>query len=74
MDAAQAHRRRKVDVPLTGGTLVVRFPAAQVPAVGAVVPLLTATRLAGTFTSINVEGRKVTPIYSPTGLSVRIDG
>jgi hypothetical protein len=59
---------------LAGGTLVVRFPAGQTPAPGTTVSLLGATRVEGRFTDVKVEGRKVSPIYSPTGLSLRIDG
>lgn len=61
-------------VTIAGGALVVRFRPGQAPAVGSVVPLVSATRWSGTFTDVTVEGVKATPVYSATGLALRIDG
>lgn len=61
-------------VTLGGGTLAVRFRPGQAPKAGDTLTLITADRLAGRFTTVTVDGLRATPIYSATGLQLRIDG
>jgi len=60
-------------VTLAGGTLVVNFRSGYVPGVGDTLNVIGAASLRGSFTTITVNGFKVTPIYSATGLSLHID-
>lgn len=57
---------------LDGGTLRLSLPGAPL-GVGATVPVLTASQVTGRFTAIELAGRKATPIYNATGVSVRLD-
>jgi len=59
---------------IAGGTLNVRFKAGQTPAVGDTLQLISSTRVLGKFTTVTVDGFKVTPTYTGTGLQLRIDG
>lgn len=59
---------------IVGGTLAVRFASGVKPAVGDTLQVITAGKLAGKFTTITVDGYKVTPTYTATGLQLRIDG
>ncbi len=59
---------------LGGGTLHVKFNPDFTPAAGETFSVITSGALLGTFTSIAVDGFKVTPIYAATGLSLRVDG
>ena len=58
---------------LAGGALNVKFKAGYAPVVGDTLTVLSAGSLRGTFTTITVQGFKVTPTYTPGGLSLRID-
>jgi len=59
---------------IAGGTLNVRFKAGQAPSVGDTLQLISGTRLLGKFTTLTVDGYKVTPTYTATGLQLHIDG
>jgi len=61
-------------VTLAGGTLDVVFAPGQAPSVGDTLEVIGAAALKGRFTTINVTGFKVTPVYTSTGLSLHIDG
>ena len=60
-------------VTLAGGTLNVRFKAGFVPAVGDTLSVISASALHGRFTTITVDGFKVTPTYTATGVLLHID-
>jgi autotransporter-associated beta strand protein len=60
------------DVTL-GGALTVEFAKGYTPAVGTVLNVITGSAIHGEFSSVTVSGRKVTPIYTSTGVQVRID-
>jgi len=59
---------------LAGGTLTVTFAPGQSPSVGDTLNVISAGSIKGRFTSINVNGFKVTPTYTLTDLSLHIDG
>lgn len=59
---------------IAGGTLKVSFANGYKPAVGDTLALLSAGKRAGTFTTVTVDGYKATPIYTSTGVQIRIDG
>jgi autotransporter-associated beta strand protein len=66
-------------VPLTvtgdatlNGTLDIRFSAGYQPAVGTVLTVLNAGKLHGAFSSITVNGRTVTPVYTASQVQLRI--
>ncbi len=66
-------------VPLTvtgdatlNGTLDIRFSAGYQPAVGTVLTVLNAGKLHGAFSSITVNGRTVTPVYTASQIQLRI--
>jgi autotransporter-associated beta strand protein len=63
-------------VTLDGGTLSVGFSSAgDRPAVGDTLQVITAGARYGTFASVTVDGfTRVTPIYTATGVQLRIDG
>lgn len=71
---AQGQLKASGTVSLVGGTLNVKFASGFKPAVGSTLTLLGAGKLQGTFSNINVDGFKFTPIYSATGLQIHIDG
>jgi len=56
------------------GSLTVSFANGYRPAIGSTISLISAGTVNGTFSSITVTGYKVTPVYTATGLQVRIDG
>jgi autotransporter-associated beta strand protein len=60
------------DVTL-GGALTVSFANGYTPAVGTVLNIITGSAIHGQFTSVSVNGRKVTPIYTSTGVQLRVD-
>ena len=60
------------DVTL-GGALTVSFANGYTPTAGTVLNILTSGSLHGRFTTITVNGRTVTPIYTSTGVQLRID-
>lgn len=60
------------DVTL-GGALSVRFANGYTPAVGTVLNIITGSAIHGKFTSVTVNGRSVTPIYTNTGVQLRVD-
>ncbi|GAB2880654.1 phosphatase PAP2 family protein [Uliginosibacterium flavum] len=58
---------------LAGGALRVSFPGSYKPAVGDTLTVLTAAKRNGSFSSITVDGFKVTPTYTATGVLLHID-
>lgn len=60
------------DVTLAGA-LKVSLPSSYKPAVGTLLNVLTAGNLHGRFTSVTLDGYTVTPVYTPTGVQLRID-
>jgi len=60
------------DVTL-GGALSVSFATGYTPAVGSVLNIITGSAIHGRFTSVSVNGRTVTPIYTSTGVQLRVD-
>ena len=60
------------DVTLAG-VLKVSLPSSYKPAVGTLLNVLTAGNLHGRFTSVTLDGYTVTPIYTSTGVQLRID-
>lgn len=60
------------DVTL-GGALTVSFANGYTPAVGTVLNIISGGAVHGRFTSVTVNGRTVTPIYTSTGVQLRID-
>lgn len=59
---------------VAGGALTVNFRSGFRPAAGDTISLLSSASLKGQYTTISVPGYKTTAIYTPTGLSLRIDG
>lgn len=59
---------------IAGGTLRLRFADGYRPAPGSRHAVLTAARRRGVYDTIVVEGRQATALYTPTGLTLRIDG
>jgi hypothetical protein len=60
------------DVTLAGA-LKVSLPSSYKPAVGTLLNVLTAGNLHGRFTSVTLDGYTVTPVYTSTGVQLRID-
>jgi autotransporter-associated beta strand protein len=60
------------DVTL-GGTLSVSFASGYTPAVGTLLNIITGNTIHGRFNSVTVNGRTVTPIYTDTGVQLRVD-
>jgi len=60
------------DVTL-GGALSVSFAKGYTPAVGTVLNIITGSAIHGKFTSVTINGRSVTPIYTNTGVQLRVD-
>lgn len=60
-------------VTLAGGTLNIRFKPGFVPAVGDTLSVISGSAVHGQFTAITVDGFKVTPTYTATGVVLRID-
>jgi autotransporter-associated beta strand protein len=60
-------------VTLAGGTLNIRFKPGFVPAVGDTFTVISGSAVHGQFTAITVDGFKVTPTYTATGVVLRID-
>jgi hypothetical protein len=58
---------------IAGGTLHVKLVNGYSPKVGDVVALIDGTGSMKQFTSVTVDGHNATPIYTSTGVSVRID-
>lgn len=59
---------------LAGGSLNVSFAGGYKPAVGDTLTVLSAGKRNGNFSSVSVAGfSKVTPIYTSTGVQIRID-
>jgi len=58
---------------LAGGTLNIRFKQGFVPAVGDTLSVISGSAVHGQFTAITVDGFKVTPTYTVTGVVLRID-
>ncbi|GGP27970.1 acid phosphatase [Silvimonas amylolytica] len=61
-------------VTLVGGTLNVKFASGFAPAVGSTLTVITAGKLQGKFTTVNVAGFKATPVYTSTGMQIQITG
>jgi autotransporter-associated beta strand protein len=60
------------DVTL-GGVLSVSFANGYTPAVGTLLNIISGGAIHGKFTSVTVNGRTVTPIYTNTGVQLRVD-
>jgi len=60
-------------VTLAGGTLNITFKSGYAPAVGDTLSVISAGALRGTFTTITVNGFKVTPTYTANGLLLHLD-
>lgn len=60
------------DVTL-GGALTVSFANGYTPAVGTVLSVISGSEIHGRFSSVTVNGRTVTPIYTGTGVQLRVD-
>jgi len=60
------------DVTLAG-TLKVSLPSSYKPAVGTLLNVLTGSNVHGHFSSVTVDGYSVTPVYTRTGVQLRID-
>jgi len=60
-------------VTIAGGGLKVRFAEGSSPTVGDVIDVIGCGSRQGRFTAVEVDGHTVTPIYSGTGVSLRID-
>ena len=57
-----------------GGTLRLKFVDGYKPAIGDTLNIISAGAVNGVFAAIVVDGFKVSPIYSATGLQLRIEG
>jgi autotransporter-associated beta strand protein len=60
-------------VTLAGGALNIQFKPGFAPAVGDTLNVISGSAVRGQFTAITVDGFKVTPTYTATGVLVRID-
>jgi hypothetical protein len=60
-------------VTLAGGTLNIRFKPGFAPTVGDTLNVISGSAVHGQFTAITVDGFKVTPTYTATGVLLRID-
>jgi len=60
-------------VTLAGGTLNIRFKPGFVPAVGDTLTVISGSAVRGQFTAIAVDGFKITPTYTATGVLLHID-
>ncbi len=56
------------------GTLEVQFSSGYQPAVGDTLQLLQSAQRHGTFSTVTANGYQVTPLYTATGVQLRIDG
>lgn len=56
------------------GTLEVQFTSGYQPAVGDTLQLLKSAQRHGTFSAVTASGYQVTPLYTATGVQLRIDG
>ncbi|MDY7539835.1 phosphatase PAP2 family protein [Undibacterium sp. 5I1] len=59
-------------ITIAGGTLRIKFQNGYKPAVGDTLNIITAASFKGKFTSIVVDGFSATPIYTDTGLQLRL--
>lgn len=57
---------------IAGGTLRIKFLDGYKPAIGDTLTVIAATSLKGKFDTIAVDGLTATPIYSATGLQLRL--
>lgn len=55
------------------GDLAVKFASSYKPTVGDTITLISAGSRQGTFATVTMDGYKVTPIYTSTGVQIRID-
>jgi autotransporter-associated beta strand protein len=60
------------NMTIAGGTLHIKFQGGYKPAVGDTISIIAATSLKGKFDTISVDGFSATPLYSNTGLQLRI--
>lgn len=58
---------------IAGGTLEVKLSAGFEPAVGETLDILKASSRRGRFSTVVLEGHTVTPVYTDTGLRLRIE-
>ncbi|GGP21098.1 phospholipid phosphatase [Silvimonas iriomotensis] len=61
-------------VSIVGGTLNVKFASGFTPTVGSTLTVITAGKLQGKFSTVNVAGFKATPVYTSTGMQIQITG
>ncbi|NKI69318.1 phosphatase PAP2 family protein [Collimonas pratensis] len=60
------------NITIAGGTLHIKFQGGYKPAVGATITVITAANFKGKFDTISVDGFSAIPLYSNTGLQLRI--
>lgn len=60
-------------VTIAGGGLKVKFAEGFSPTVGEVIDVIGCGSRQGKFTTVEVDGHTVTPVYSGTGVGLRID-
>ncbi|GAA5166927.1 acid phosphatase [Viridibacterium curvum] len=73
-DAAKGVLKVSGTATLGGGSLQVRF-AGYTPKLGDTLNVITAGKLAGSFSSVSVSGfSKITTTYTATGVQIRLDG
>ena len=58
---------------VAGGSLKVTFQNGYKPAAGDTLNVIGASSLKGKFDTITVDGFKVTPTYTATGLQLKLD-
>ena len=68
-----AGRLNVAGVAALAGTLNLSFKPGTAPKVGDTLTLISSRALTGSFSAINVQGFKVTPIYTATQMLLRID-
>ncbi|AMP00210.1 autotransporter-associated beta strand repeat family protein [Collimonas arenae] len=60
------------NITIAGGTLHIKFQGGYKPAVGETIHVITAANFKGKFDTISVDGFTAVPLYSNTGLLLRI--
>lgn len=59
-------------VTIAGGTLHIKFQSGYKPAAGDTLTIINAASFKGKFTSVVVDGFTATPVYTDTGMQVRL--
>ena len=60
-------------VTLAGGKLTVKFSPGYSPVIGGVIDVIMSGSRQGRFSTVEVDGHAVTPVYSNTGVRLLID-